>query len=582
MPAVLFVTRLPAPPAEGLFIDFRGATRDAEGRAGLREAALGPIYRRHGEAWQRAFVDWLGALNIANARLEWWAHTSTAKNLLSAPLGSRLFEILAALKFIEETAFDRLYLVGATAAQSSIIRSWLAENRSPVAVHGRPPAGEFGGAELALRLLYQALRTALAARWRSRFARGVADIHVLTYVDDKVVDGNDSFFGKLAALLAGRPRPVRCKFLAYVLAPYGRVLPRLARFREHDYWPLLLELTAADILWGLRKTLRARDAGEFDLSRRFQGLDVTPLMLEMFRWDLAKGGYLFNLLVYRAALRFARAMAPRRVLYPFENKSLEKTFLLGVREAAPDARVIGYQHTSITPRHATMLFAQGEARITPLPDLIVTAGDITRRYLERNGNYPAGIFATGCALRQTPGTREARAASPNGPTRILLALSSSRLELVRAIAFFRSLETLGASFELGVRPHPEFPLSMLPAASRAWIAAHATDLSGTSLAENIDWCTVVAYCSSTVGLEGMLRGKPAINIDLGEIVVPDPALETPPLWRRVASPEEFHAAIKDLDAIPRSRLEEDRRLTVELMQAYFRPATPERLEAFMQ
>jgi surface carbohydrate biosynthesis protein (TIGR04326 family) len=306
------------------------------------------------------------------------------------------------------------------------------------------------------------------------------------------------------------------------------------------------------------------------------------LLAEAFRWDVAKGGYFYNLLVYKAMRRFAQQQAPKRLLYPFENKAIEKLLLFGVREACPTCRTIGYQHTSITPRHTTFQFAPNEAQATPLPDLVVTAGDVTRRHLEKTGNFPRDMIATGCALRQrysqsiiTHDTADAE------PIRILLALSSSKFELVKAIEFMRSVKSLSAQLEIGVRPHPEFPMSLLPEHLRTWVSAQAMDFSSSSLASNIEWCTAAAYVSSTVALEALMQGKPVINLDLGEIVAPDPALDPPPLWRRVSTPQGFLTALDSLrTASPQEKLS-DRNVTTRYVQSYFRPPTADAIRVFL-
>lgn len=586
MPTITLVNRLPAQPADGFLIDVRDASIESAVPSApqrLQPVRLAEIYRRHGEGWKQAFIEWLGALNVANAHPAWWAYTSTAKNLLSSPLGNRLFQALAVLKFVEETEFERLHVVGLTRGQRLLIEQALRKSRKDIILENDSAGVEFSAPELLARLLYQALRTGVVlARWRGRFKIEAADAFAFTYVDANVVDGNDAFFGSLPSLLAEHAPGYRLGFLAFVQAPYHQVLPRLARFERYCYWPLLFALRFSDLAWGLRKAFSTLNAAGSELGREVCNLDARPLLKEALRWDLAKGGYLYNVLLYRAAVRFARRHAPRRFIYPYENKSLEKGLILGVREGHRDCRIVGYQHTSVTPRHTTLLFAEDEARATPLPDLIVTAGDVTRAFLERKGNYPRGIFATGCALRQNWKPAASYAAAGGVRPRILLALSSSRSELVQAVEFLRAVDALGADFEFGVRPHPEFPLAMLPDELRGWIAARGKDFSATSLGDNLEWCTVTAYVSSTVALETMMRGKPVINMDLGEVVVPDPVLGQPPLWRRVASAEDFARLLRELHDAPSGKLERDRAETLEFLRAYFRPVTPEAVAVFLK
>ena len=77
---------------------------------------------------------------------------------------------------------------------------------------------------------------------------------------------------------------------------------------------------------------------------------ATPLLRAALRWDLGRGAYLHNVLVYRAARRLLARLRPRWLIYPFENKALEKALLLAAREQHPPCRIVGFQHTSITRR----------------------------------------------------------------------------------------------------------------------------------------------------------------------------------------------------------------------------------------
>jgi hypothetical protein len=416
---------MPDPSQCGLLIDLRDTAAHQDNiPPGLNPVALAEIQRQHGTSWIHAFVEGLGSLNAAHSSVSWWAYTSTAKNLLSSPLGNRLFQALAALKFIEVTDFDKLYVVGATAGQRAIILATATRFRGDIVDHDTELTDEFSTAEVVLRLLYQTLRMAwILLCWRGRFSLPLADVYAFTYVDANVAEGTDAFFGELQRLLAQRTPAVNLSYIGFIQASYRTVLPTLRGLGKKAPFPLLLYLSFSDLWWALRLSFSAARSGQHRLSNISAIAGTHLLLAEAFRWDVAKGGYFYNLLVYKAMVRFARRHAPKRVLYPFENKSLEKLLL----------------HTSITPRHTTFQLTANEAKATPLPDLVVTAGDVTRHHLEKTGNFRPGLFATGCALRQRhTETIAADDSTDHKPFRILLALSSSKFELVTAIEFMRS------------------------------------------------------------------------------------------------------------------------------------------------
>jgi hypothetical protein len=529
---------------------------------------LARLQREQGDAWRSAFVDWLGALNRRNASALWWSYTSTAKNLLSSPLGNDCLGVLALDRYLAITSAPRVLVVGATAAQAAAMRARL-EGPNWTVVGSDASIPSVGPL---LRALWQFAR--ILALWCLRTLRPAGgeppQAVILTYADPGFRAGPDAFFGAIAQSL-----PVSARHVAFVHSSYRAAVPQMA---AAGYHALFGELRLPDLFWGLAMTLRAWwRAGRYE-APPLCGIPAAPLLRSALRWDIGRGGYFYNVLVHPAARRLLARWRPRWLLYPYENKALEKMLLLGARDAP--CKVIGYQHTSITRRHATMLFAEGEATATPLPNRIVTVGEVTRRFLETHGRYPRGIFVTGCALRQNFGPVLERRPG-DGKLRLLLALSSSRRELLEAVQLCRDAVTRYESLELGIRPHPEFPASLLPSEVRDWVGRYARNLTGTALAANLEWCDAVAYVSSTVALEALGRGRPVINLALSDPLDPDPVLDPVQLHWKAGSPEALVAATREILALDAAQWERRRRQALDYIQEYLRPPTPQALEVFL-
>ncbi len=527
------------------------------------------IARAHGVAWRDAFIEWLGGLNRANASLSWWAHTSTAKNLLSSPLGDACLGVLALEEFLAGTTAARVHVLGALPEQIAALRERVDHAHWYVSAR----AGRLPALEPLARLAWQFARMlALWCMGRLRPPRGDApQAMIFTYVDGTFCGGPDAFFGTLAQQL-----PVRARHVAFVHSGYRAALTKLA---AHGYDPLFGSLGLADLLWSFKASLSAWwRAGRCD-GGVLAGKPARALLAHALRWDLGRGAYFHNLLVYRAGMRLMARWRPQWLLYPFEGKSLEKMLLLAARAASPRTRVVGYQHTSITRRHATLILAAGEADATPLPERVVTVGEVTRRYLEANGRYPARLFTTGCALRQRRGAPlERRRVQDN--VRLLLALSSSRRELADAVALCRGAVDIGG-VELAIRTHPEFPLALLPSELLAWARASARDVSGTSLADNLEWCDAVAYASSTVALEALGRGRPVINLRLADPIDPDPVLDPVEFHWAADTPAMLAAAAKAIVALDGAEFERRRRKALAYVDEYLKAPSQEALAAFL-
>ena len=284
------------------------------------------------------------------------------------------------------------------------------------------------------------------------------------------------------------------------------------------------------------------------------------------------GGYFHNLLVYKAVGRFIKKYTPKVLMYPFENKSLEKMILLAVKDSSDSVKMVGYQHTSVNPKHAsTLLLREGEAQYTPLPDKIITVGTITKNYFETYGNYPSGILVAGGALRQKGCKRLPRQNSQM--IRVLLALSSSQDELNQSVEFFKKVMQHVPDLELGIRPHMAFPLTILPKALLQWINEneHVLDLSNTLLEDNLNWCSLTAYVSSTVALESLMRGKPVINFPIAEVVPSDPLMGEVPFHWRVDNDLSMAEVLREVHQMSANDYEEGSLCAVQYVQNYLSP-----------
>lgn len=589
MKRIFFVNSLPGAVEKSHHLDLSGAIGqdDAPTERSITRLRLDPVYRRHGDEWKQLFIDWLGGLNRHNASLEWWAYTSTAKNFLSSPLGNQVFQSLALCKIVVEGDFETLYVTGASRAQIRFLKDWLRSNGvNDVQMTDSGLYGSQFPLFIFFRVCLQFLRVWSAlflAPRRPRLPDGPYDLCLFTYIDSTVNEKSDAFFGRLQEY-ADREKPgCRILYTGFVHSPLRKTLSRLRTIGGSRYWPIFLELTFGDLLWALGKTVNAVNIRRLNLANPgvngAEQLDV--ILRDTLRWDVAKGGFFFNLLVYRAAIRFARKFRPTKLVYPYECKSLEKMLILGIRQAIPECRLLGYQHTSITPRHTTLLFSPGEAACAPLPDKIITAGEVTRLYLEQHGNYPAGIFITGCALRQIWWEPLSYVPIGSRKARVLLALSSSRIELIRSIQFFMRLSGLTDGFELGIRPHPEFPLRMLPPGLFAWAKQNASDFSGTDLLENITWCDVTAYVSSTVALESLMAGKPVINFSVEDVINPDPILGEVPFGWRAQGAGDFAEALSKLSSMSDSEYKSRAQHAETYLREYLCPVSPECIKKFL-
>ena len=522
-------------------------------------------------------------MNASRASLQWWAFTTSAKNLLSSPFGIEVLELIGLQYVAKDCNGSRIGVAGATRTQA---RTVCRSNEDSVARHtGWRSQGALQGHGMAvLRLAWQAL--CVCVKWaiheRSTRIRDQFNTAILTYADSNFRADRDSYFGNFARELSASNASISVVHLAYVQISSRMFASSISKADKNIYASLFSELHLVDIACAFFQSLAASNrVDRYRPLPRLNGADFSDMIHAALLEDIAKRGYFKHVLVHRAIRRLVKRRPGLQVIYPYENKSLEKMLLLAIREFSSGSRTVGYQHTSVTNRHTTLLFARGEADRSPLPDRIVTAGAITMNWLEENGNYPPGLIAAGVALRQAfPKIQSGRFPAEGSRTRLLFALSSSYFELERVATWIIEIHRASPEWKLAIRTHPEFPASLLPVAVQRELSACAANMSATPLAENLEWSDIVAYSSSTVALEALLIGRPVVHLDLDEFLDTDPTLGAAPNRWLAVSPAGLISVVKNILAQSDEEFLRLQRSARSYAESYLHPTSQSRLGAF--
>jgi surface carbohydrate biosynthesis protein (TIGR04326 family) len=313
-----------------------------------------------------------------------------------------------------------------------------------------------------------------------------------------------------------------------------------------------------------------------------EGVDVSHLISEEIRNSRDSGEFMMNLHVYYCAKWLANTVRVTRCLYPFENRSWEKMLMLGMRDVSPEIRIAGYQHTSITLGHTNLMLGASEAPTTPLPDSILTTGQVTKDWLEQNGNFPPDLFHTACALRQSQEQRPPQTKRPKTIMNVLVVLATSLDEYVNILLFLERAFMCHSGYDLRIRPHPSLipldpALAITPIKSREFF----TESTG-SFQDALEWADLVLYSSSTVCLEAVSLGIPTMYIDLGFHVPTDPMFSCDEFKWNVEDPSELIETIHRIEDLPDDTYAELQEKGKCYAESYLRPVTEEGLSIFWE
>tara|TARA_B100001173_G_C15932385_1_gene523357 strand:- start:228 stop:1115 length:888 start_codon:yes stop_codon:yes gene_type:complete len=225
--------------------------------------------------------------------------------------------------------------------------------------------------------------------------------------------------------------------------------------------------------------------------------------------ELSKG-YINNLLVYRASKRIRNIPKLETLIYPFENKSLEKLINLGFNNKI---KTVGYQHSSITPRHFNFILNDEEMNLVHLPDKVVTLGKVTKRWLIEKCNFPPSKIIQGVALKNFFLKPMIKKTFSPEKVKLLFVFSSSNYEIIKSIEILKKI-LINYSFNCRFRFHINFPMEKLSNKDKRWIKSNINLVEKNTLNDDLKWTDITVYISSTVALESLFCGIPVIRLNI--------------------------------------------------------------------
>lgn len=482
-----------------------------------------------------------------------WQFAFSSKVLLSIP-GYRDIQLLFTLnRYILDNPGQAVHILVTNVPLRKLVESLFGGHRfwPPVVM---PNLRAWG------RMLRTLLRTVL-----SRAPQHRADLLVCTLTQGNA-DPNraDTYFGNLTSL-ARSARSVETVYLASG--------PQVWLSKATGFNPLEAYATIGDVLVSWFRSLGRMFRLKPPKALLVAGKDLSPILHYLEYREIRTGEHFMQAFMNKAYGRVIAAVQPRVLLFPFENRSWEKRLVTLARRAGL-GKIIGYQHTSITPRHLALRVEPAEMPDEAIPDAILTTGEITLAWLEKLSPLWRRRAIAGVSMRRARDT----VPEPTGSECVLVAISSNREE---------AWSLLRATFEAArendirfiVRSHPTIPVQDLFALF-AW-PPRVILSAGRSLIQDLTEATAVAYSSSTVVLEGMLYGRLPIFVDIGDVPAGDPITGRCPFKVVAATPVEFGRALRKVSAMSPKRRAEMSAAARDYAERYLMYPTKKRIDRIL-
>ncbi len=409
-------------------------------------------------------VDLLREMNISNQKnLLWWAFNFTSKNPLSSPLIKNL-----TLSLGERSAGKNINLYSVLSAKLIAL--------------------------LKLNFLYFEKKY-----YFKKKKKITPQIVIFSFLDGQKELTTDTYFGNLRARISNNYPSKSVGFIYLCYRPYFKFIKKLSNDNDAH---LLSLLTLKDFIWIGWKLINL-NINKYNIPKHIE-LTVKKVMIQEIRTT-----FIYNLSVYRAFYNINSNNNTLCVIYPFENKAIEKMLLMGVGNII---KSIGYQHSSVSLGHHNFILSDAEQKITPLPQKIITCGSVTIRFLNTYGKLALSKLRRGCELRNSFTLQKRTRFKKNGPYKILICFSSSYEEISNTIDILQSKFNNNDCLHITFRFHVNFPIEGLGKSEREWISKNVKVSRDTSLKEDLENTDVLGYITSSVSIIALKYGIPVIQL----------------------------------------------------------------------
>jgi len=534
---------------------------------------------------RQQYIDYIGKLSTENNSLRWWAGILSEKN----PFTSKTFlhvcymRTSKSLLSSSDQHNDFVFFV-----ENKMLRKSLAKNISDTKDYSVKEieipflnilSNVFEWVKMILTKIWFVVESTsriLLSKYFYKFNRlsrpyeqqnenSVMTL-IYTWVDDRSFDSNgnfhDSYFGELASYLKKNRKEITIvpavlnPVSPYVLniAYYLNALKNMQKSSEKFLLPYAF-VNVKDILSVAFDTLPAPEKKEFPL---FEGIDISELIYDDLRREWRGIQLVRDLVLYKVVEGWKKAdVKINSFVYPFENHGWEKVLCLALKKFYPEAKIIGYQHSTLSKMLLNYFYSQTESDIIPLPDRIITNGSYPVR-LFRESAYDSQKIIEGGAIRYARILKESEKPFETKAQRtkqkfiILVATSIGRTDAAELVwktikAFENTRE-----YEVIIKCHPVMPYDKfgmgivnLPKNFR---------VSHQPIQELLKESDVLLYTCSSTCIEALTLGVPVIHVESDHIIDIDQLDFAPEARKSARSPEEIKRYVKEIEATDRKEL----------------------------
>lgn len=375
----------------------------------------------------------------------------------------------------------------------------------------------------------------------------------------------DPYFGNLHKIIRQNGKSV-----TYIAGPLGNYRESAKRIRDHSDVSIIIPYSIIKwpelILLGLKVFIR-----RVRLPRTtFCGCDFSRLIM----WNARRFEYFFNLdseIYFRAMKNLCKIEHFKSLIQLYEGNVFERGCIQAFKKDNLSELIVGYSHAVVYPLNLKIRLTGIEEKQKPEPDILISTGPESKRLLTRIGKRGSSIVLSGCSLRNIPVLDDIKALK-RVRSEILVALDGVR-SCVTVLDWLMEQAEIFKDYTIRLRGHPNVPVDKLLAQCINMLPDNF-HLSNNDLKTDIENSFCVIYRQSSVGMQALMNGIPAIHLDIDAPLSCDPIMDLKVSKWTVRSPEEISAVLQEIYSIGENQKGETVKKARKYAEEYF--AVPDR------
>jgi hypothetical protein len=521
----------------------------------------------------------LGTLNAFS--LYWLCHPISEKNeLLPGNLFDSVKDYLSFLHVIKQFKGTQLAVISVDTVLSAAINEYAGKSNKKGVLS--PLRHFLSGIRMQVNILNQKRKR--ATKWQhlaDTFNPKKTYTILRSWFDHRswhqIANDKDTYYGKLPGFIKRNGQDILY---------YGDIIgagfePKKSDEADKSLPPILMEgqfLRAGDVFHALLFQLICRFKIKLKKKITLHDNDVSSIYKHYYKKELNGYAIFNNYFTFLAAKRMIKKVKSRLFLNLFENYSWEKVTTLALRKSSKPMAIHAFQHAQVAANSVKFAMAKDEAIGTPLPDKIITLGEVTRNFLVQQRHYPESITVTGCALRHDYHIPET-------------TIPKKRQKHIHVYmwTFERSIEMLNflyqcrhqlEDYSLSVRMHPINPLEQIKP-HLDFTDMSFFKISTGSLVDSFQEADIALYSGTTVCLDALANGLPVINIQFDDFISPDPIADFNDFKWTVTTGQELFSAIKTITELDDQTFYQLQKKGLDFVNQYFYPVNNTNMTAFL-